>query len=52
MQEVDELENEIDAIVFDLYDLTEEEVETVLDSLDTGEGEKDRILEKFREIQK
>ena len=47
MQETDEL---IDAIVFDLYDLTEEEVETVLDSLDTSEGEKASILEKFEEI--
>ena len=45
IQETDEL---IDAIVFDLYDLTEEEVETVLDSLDTGEGEKASILEKFQ----
>ncbi len=44
IQETDEL---IDAIVFDLYDLTEEEVETVLDSLDTSEGEKERILEQF-----
>ncbi|MFB6158993.1 MAG: Eco57I restriction-modification methylase domain-containing protein [Candidatus Nanohalobium sp.] len=50
MQEIDELENEIDAIVFDLYDLTEEEVETVLDSLDTGDKEKERILEKFEEV--
>jgi hypothetical protein len=46
IQETDEL---IDAIVFDLYDLTEEEVETVLDSLDTSEGEKASILEKFRQ---
>jgi predicted nucleic acid-binding Zn-ribbon protein len=52
MQEIDELENEIDAIVFDLYDLTEEEVETVLDSLDTGEDEKKEILEEFREAAK
>lgn len=42
-------EHEIHAIVFDLYDLTEEEVETVLDSLDTEEDEKRKILEKFRE---
>jgi signal transduction histidine kinase len=28
--------------------MTEEEVETVLDSLDTGEGEKASILEKFQ----
>ena len=47
IQEVDEL---IDTIVFDLYDLSEEEVETVLDSLDTGEGERERVLEKFREV--
>jgi hypothetical protein len=45
IQETDEL---IDAIVFDLYDLTEEEVETVLDSLDTSEAEKERILQEFR----
>jgi predicted GTPase len=44
IQETDEL---IDAIVFDLYDLTEEEVETVLDSLDASEGEKTSVLEKF-----
>lgn len=45
IQETDKL---IDAIVFDLCDLTEKEVETVLDSLDTEDGEKGRILEKFR----
>ncbi|MFB6144494.1 MAG: Eco57I restriction-modification methylase domain-containing protein, partial [Candidatus Nanohaloarchaea archaeon] len=48
-QEIQETDVLIDAIVFDLYDLTEEEVETVLDSLDTEEDEKRRILEKFRE---
>ena len=47
IQETDEL---IDAIVFDLYDLTEEEVETVLDSLDTEKDVKASILEKFREV--
>jgi len=47
---IQQLENKIDAIVFDLYDLTEEEVETVLDSLDTDEEEKVDIMEKFREI--
>ncbi|MFB6100909.1 MAG: hypothetical protein ABEK16_06600, partial [Candidatus Nanohalobium sp.] len=47
IQEADEL---IDAIVFDLYDLNGEEVETVLDSLDTSEGEKASILEKFSEV--
>jgi predicted GTPase len=44
IQETDEL---IDAIVFELYDLTEEEVETVLDSLDASEGEKTSVLENF-----
>lgn len=47
IQDTDEL---IDAIVFDLYDLTDEEVETVLDNLDTEEGEKKKILEKFEEV--
>lgn len=50
MQEINEIENEIDAIVFELYDLTEEEAETVLDSLDTGESEKASILENFNEV--
>jgi len=49
---IKELEIEIDAIVFDLYDLTEEEVETVLGSLDTSENEKEDIMEKFEEVQK
>lgn len=47
IQETDEL---IDAIVFDLYGLTEDEVETVLDSLDADEGERERILEKFSDL--
>ncbi|MFT4892865.1 MAG: hypothetical protein ACI8Z7_000653 [Candidatus Nanohaloarchaea archaeon] len=50
MNKIDELEDEIDAIVFDLYDLTEEEVETVLYSLDTPESEKASIMEKFAEV--
>jgi hypothetical protein len=49
--EIQETENLIDAIVFDLYDLTEEEVETVLDSLDTPEDERTAILEHFRNLQ-
>lgn len=49
--EIQETENLIDAIVFDLYDLTEEEVETVLDSLDTPEDERTAILEQFRNLQ-
>jgi hypothetical protein len=48
-QEIQETDELIDAIVFDLYDLNEEEVETVLDSLDTEEDEKRPILEKFGE---
>jgi len=48
--EIKEMDHQIDAIVFDLYDLTKEEVETVLDSLDTPEDEKKDIMEKFREI--
>jgi hypothetical protein len=50
MQQIDELENEIDAIVFDLYNLTEEEVETVLDSLDTEQDKKREILDEFRKV--
>ncbi|MGV9206326.1 MAG: hypothetical protein ACOC44_20155, partial [Promethearchaeia archaeon] len=50
-EEIRETDHTIDAIVFDLYDLTEEEVETVLDSLDTDEDEKDDIMEKFRKIE-
>lgn len=48
MQEINVLENEIDAIIFDLYELTEDEIETVLDSLDTDQDEKSEILDKFR----
>jgi len=33
------------------YDLTEDEIETVLDSLDTPEDEQEAILEKFRDLQ-
>lgn len=47
IQKTDEL---IDAIVFDLYDLDEEDVKTVFDSLDAYEDKKDSILDKFREI--
>lgn len=49
-REIQDTENEIDAIVFDLYDLTEEEVETVLDSLNTPERKKVSILEKFEKV--
>jgi len=37
-------------IVFDLYGLEEEEVATVLDSLNTDEEEKVGIMGKFREF--
>ncbi|MFO7992417.1 MAG: N-6 DNA methylase, partial [Thermoplasmata archaeon] len=49
-EEIRETDHTIDAIVFDLYELDEEEVVTVLDSLDTPEDDKENILEKFREI--
>jgi hypothetical protein len=49
-REIQETDEQIDAIVFDLYDLTEEEVETVLDSLDTPEDEKASIMEKFEQL--
>ncbi|MFW5928092.1 MAG: Eco57I restriction-modification methylase domain-containing protein [Thermoplasmatota archaeon] len=50
MEEIQELENEIDAFVFKLYDLDEEEIEIVLDSLETEEEIKEDILEKFRDL--
>jgi len=50
IQKINKLENKIDSIVFDLYDLTEHEVEVVLDSLDTDEEDKEDILDKFRNI--
>ncbi|MFW6196910.1 MAG: hypothetical protein ACOC5D_06210 [Thermoplasmatota archaeon] len=49
-EEIRETDHTIDAIVFDLYDLTEEEVETVMDSLDTDEREKEDIIGKFKGI--
>jgi len=49
-EEIKETDHTIDAIVFDLYDLTEEEVEVVLDSLDRSETKKADILEKFVNI--
>jgi hypothetical protein len=49
MQEIDELENEIDAIVFEIYDLSEDEVRKVLDSLDTTEDSRQEILNSFKE---
>ncbi|PTD94271.1 restriction endonuclease [archaeon SCG-AAA382B04] len=49
-KDIEEIDNEIDAIVFDLYDLTRDEVVTVLDSLDTPREEKRDILEKFENL--
>jgi len=50
MEEIQDLENEIDALVFKLYELDEEEIEIVLDSLETEEEIKEDILEKFRDL--
>ncbi|PTD94346.1 hypothetical protein C9439_03370 [archaeon SCG-AAA382B04] len=49
-KEIEEIDNEIDALVFDLYDLTRDEVVTVLDSLDTLGEEKESILDKFKNL--
>jgi len=51
-EKIMETDHTIDAIVFDLYDLTEEEVEGVLDSLDTDEEEMVDIMGKFRDIKR
>ncbi|PTD94858.1 hypothetical protein C9439_00330 [archaeon SCG-AAA382B04] len=48
--EIKEINNKSNSIVFDLYDLSEEEVITVLDSLDTEEEIKQGILKKFEEL--
>ncbi|OKY78296.1 MAG: Type II restriction enzyme methylase subunit [Candidatus Methanohalarchaeum thermophilum] len=49
-KEIQEIDNEIDALVFDLYDLTRDKVVTVLDSLDTPSEEKEDILSKFDQL--
>ncbi|MEF8847981.1 MAG: TaqI-like C-terminal specificity domain-containing protein [Candidatus Thermoplasmatota archaeon] len=46
-EEIIEIDNMIDAIVFNLYGLTKNEVEVVLDSLKTSMKEKLDILKKF-----
>ncbi|PTD93495.1 hypothetical protein C9439_07455, partial [archaeon SCG-AAA382B04] len=46
-EKIQETDHQIDAIVFVLYDLSEDEVVTILDSLETPEDEKSDILEKF-----
>ena len=50
IREIRNHENQIDAIVFKLYDLTEDEIIKVLDSLGTEDKIKEYILEKFREL--
>ena len=45
--EIQEIDNLIDARVFKLYGLTKEEVEIVLDSLNVVESVKNDILRKF-----
>ncbi|OUJ18307.1 Type II restriction enzyme methylase subunit [Methanonatronarchaeum thermophilum] len=50
-KEIQEIDNEINAIVFDLYDLTKEEVKIVLNSLDTEEEVKEDIINKFIDLQ-
>lgn len=49
-EEIQESNHQIDAIVFDLYDLDEDGVRTVLDSLETPEDEKSDIMYKFRQV--
>ncbi|KXB04749.1 hypothetical protein AKJ49_01745 [candidate division MSBL1 archaeon SCGC-AAA382A03] len=48
---IQEIDNEIDAHVFDLYGLDREEIVTVLDSLETRESITEGILEKFSDLQ-
>ncbi len=45
--EIKELEDEIDAVVFDIYGLEREEVITVLDNLSVRNGIKNNILDKL-----
>jgi len=46
-QEIQETDNKIDALVFKLYGLNNEEVITVLASMETSEEIKKGILQKF-----
>jgi hypothetical protein len=50
LKEIQEIENYIDAIVFKIYGLKEEEVKIVLDSSDTKNEIENDILKKFREL--
>jgi len=47
---IEEIDNIIDAIVFELYDLDQDEVKTVLNSLDTPKDKKENVLDRFRDI--
>jgi hypothetical protein len=48
---IQDIDNSIDVHVFKLYDLNREEIETVLDSLNTLECVKNDIMKKFEVIQ-
>jgi len=48
--QIQDVDNQIDAHVFKLYKLNREEVETVLDSLNVLESIKNDILKKFEEL--
>ncbi|KXA92638.1 hypothetical protein AKJ64_02630 [candidate division MSBL1 archaeon SCGC-AAA259E17] len=48
---IQEIDNDIDAYVFNLYALDREEIVTVLDSLETRESIKEEILKKFSDLQ-
>ena len=47
-EEIQNTDNAIDALVFRLYDLTEVEVVTVLDSMNIEKSIKDDILKRFQ----
>jgi type II restriction/modification system DNA methylase subunit YeeA len=46
--EIDQQEHKVSAEVFDLYDLNEKEVNTVLDNVDISTNEKRNIISEFR----
>jgi hypothetical protein len=50
MNGIQDLENQLDALVFRQYKLVEDEVEVVLESLETEDEVKQDILEKFRSV--
>jgi hypothetical protein len=51
-EEIQDIDNLIDTHVFKLYDLNREEVETVLESLNTLESVKNDIMKKFEGLGK